>query len=79
MKNLILHRPTFWRYVGNLFLIIGYVILLWGDITFGLCVKLIGGLLVLPSLYYLKMWDALALCGFFTAIELGKLYDLLGP
>jgi hypothetical protein len=79
MKNLILDRPTFWRYVGNALLIVGYIVLLWGDLTFGLCIKLIGGTLILPSLYYLKMWDGMILCGFFTTIEIGKLYDLLGP
>jgi hypothetical protein len=79
MKNVFLKYPTFWRYVGNTLLILGYIVLLWGDLTSGLIIKLIGGTLILPSLYYLKMWDSLILCGFFTTIEISKLYDLLGP
>jgi len=79
MKNVFFEHPTFWRYVGNGLLILGYIVLLWGDVSVGLCIKLLGGTLILPSLYFLKMWDSLVLCGFFTTIEISKLYDLLGP
>ena len=68
---------TVLRYLGNLFLIIGYYVILWGDMRIGLVVKVIGGFLLIPSLVYLKMWDALVLCGFFAVIEISKLLSLL--
>ena len=67
------------RYLGNALLILGYYILVWGDERSGLIVKMIGGLLVVPSFFYFKMWDALIICGFFTAIDSSRLiYILLG-
>jgi hypothetical protein len=67
---------TILRYFGNSFLIIGYYILLWGDEKFGLVIKLIGGLLLVPSFFIFKMWDALILCGFYAVIELSRLIHL---
>ena len=67
------------RYLGNALLILGYYILVWGDERSGLIVKMIGGLLVVPSFFYFKMWDALIISGFFTAIDSSRLiYILLG-
>lgn len=68
---------TVLRYLGNLFLIIGYYVILWGDMRIGLFVKTLGGFLLVPSLVYLKMWDALVLCGFFAVIEISKLLSLM--
>jgi len=67
---------TILRYLGNLFLIVGYYILLWGDEKFGLTIKLLGGLLLVPSFFAFKMWDALILCGFYAVIELSRLIHL---
>jgi hypothetical protein len=67
---------TILRYVGNTFLIIGYYVLLWGDEKSGLIVKFVGGLLLVPSFYYYKMWDSLSLCGFYFIIEISKLIHL---
>jgi hypothetical protein len=68
---------TVLRYFGNLFLIVGYYIILWGDMKVGLFVKTVGGLLLIPSFVFLKMWDALILCGFFAVIEISKLISLI--
>jgi hypothetical protein len=68
---------TVLRYLGNLFLIVGYYIILWGDIKIGLVVKTVGGFLLIPSFVFLKMWDALILCGFFAVIEISKLISLM--
>ena len=65
------------RYFGNLFLIIGYQTMLWGDFKFGLALKLIGGLLAVPFAIKLKLWDVLFLCAFFSISEASKLIQLL--
>ena len=67
------------RWVGNTLLILGYQIMLWGDFKYGLLIKLVGGILTIPFVIKLKMWDALALCVFFSVNEiakLGSLFDL---
>ena len=64
------------RYLGNLFLIIGYQIMLWGDFKNGLLIKCIGGLLTIPFAIKLKLWDVLFLCAFFGISELTKLIQL---
>lgn len=69
-------RQTILRYLGNILLIIGYYVLVWGDEKFGLTVKVIGGLLLVPSFVYFKMWDSLTLCGFYFMIEVSRLYHL---
>jgi hypothetical protein len=64
------------RYTGNVLLILGYYAVLWSDEKYGLIVKIIGGLLLVPSFYYYKMWDSLTLCGFYFMIEISRLVHL---
>jgi len=64
------------RYLGNLLLIIGYQIMLWGDFKYGLLIKCIGGILTIPFAIKLKLYDVLILCGFFTLNEVAKLVRL---
>jgi len=64
------------RYLGNLFLIIGYQIMLWGDFKNGLLLKCIGGFLTVPFAIKLKLWDVLFLCVFFGITEISKLTQL---
>ncbi len=64
------------RYLGNLFLIIGYQIMLWGDFKNGLIIKFIGGLLGIPFAIKLKLWDVLFLITFFGISEISKLTQL---
>jgi len=71
-----MNLSTFFRYLGNFLLIFGYYILIWGDEKTGLIVKVIGGLFLIPSFFYFKMWDALTLCGFYFVIEMSRLYHL---
>jgi hypothetical protein len=61
------------RYIGNLLLMIGYQIMLWGDFNHGLLIKCIGGLLTVPFAIKLKLWDVLFLCAFFGISEITKL------
>ena len=64
------------RYLGNLLLIVGYQIMLWGDFKNGLLIKCIGGLLTVPFAIKLKLWDVLFLCTFFGISEISKLVQL---
>lgn len=69
-------KESLLRYIGNLLLVIGYFILLWGDFKYGLLVKSIGGLLTVPFAIKLKLWDVLILCAFYSTIEFTKLIQL---
>ena len=64
------------RWIGNILLIVGYQIMLWGDFKYGLLIKLIGGTLTIPFAIKLKLWDVLALCAFFTVNEVAKVIHL---
>ncbi len=69
-------KTTVLRYLGNLLLIIGYQIMLWGEFKYGLMVKLIGGLLSVPFAIKFKLWDVLFLCAFFGISEFTKLTQI---
>ena len=64
------------RYLGNLLLLLGYQVMLWGDFKSGLMIKFIGGLLGIPFAIKLKLWDVLFLIAFFGFTELTKLSQL---
>lgn len=64
------------RYIGNLLLVIGYQIMLWGDFKNGLTIKFIGGLLTIPFAVKLRLWDVLIICAFFSFTEISKLIQL---
>jgi hypothetical protein len=64
------------RYLGNIFLMIGYQIMLWGDFKYGLLIKCIGGTLTVPFALKLKLWDVLFLSAFFGFTEISKLIQL---
>jgi hypothetical protein len=70
-------NTTFLRWIGNGFLIIGYGVLLYFNVKLGLMLKLIGGALLFPSFYRLKMWDTIAISVFFAVLEGSKLIQLL--
>ena len=42
-------------------MVLGHFILLWGDLQTALVIKIIGGLLILPFAFKLKLWDVIAL------------------
>lgn len=64
------------RYLGNICLLIGYQIMLWGDFKYGLLIKFVGGLLTVPFAIKLKLWDVLFLCAFFGFTEISKLIQI---
>ena len=69
-------KTSILRYIGNILLIIGYQIMLWGDFKYGLIIKVVGGLLTVPFAIKLKLWDVLFLCAFFGISEISKLSQL---
>ena len=69
-------KTSILRYIGNILLIIGYQIMLWGDFKYGLIIKVVGGLLTVPFAIKLKLWDVLFLCTFFGISEISKLSQL---
>jgi hypothetical protein len=72
-------KSNFFRYVGNILLLSGYFVLLWGDPKVGLFVKCVGNVFVVPFAIKYKFWDILALCAFYAAIEVPKLVQLTFP
>ena len=76
MPNTHISKTSVLRYIGNLFLIIGYQTMLWGDFKYGLMLKVVGGLLTVPFAIKLKLWDVLFLCEFFGVSEVTKLIQL---
>jgi hypothetical protein len=64
------------RYLGNIFLVTGYFILLYVDMRGGLVLKCIGGLLALPFAIKYKLWDVVFICSFFGVIEITKIIQL---
>jgi drug/metabolite transporter superfamily protein YnfA len=71
-----MNNPTLLRIIGNLFIIIGYVVILYSELKIGLQIKFFGGILVIPSLIQLKMWDGVTLATFFAIIETARLLQL---
>ena len=77
MKNDFISKVGILRYIGNLFLIVGYQTMLWGNFKFGLFIKIIGAILTVPFAFKLKLWDVLFLCAFFGISEISKLLQIL--
>jgi hypothetical protein len=65
------------RYLGNIFLVVGYFLLLYVDMKLGLILKTIGGFLALPFAIKNKLWDVVFICSFFGVIEIAKIIQLL--
>jgi len=64
------------RWIGNILLMLGYQIMLWGSFKYGLVIKFIGGLFGIPFAIKLKLWDVLFLITFFGITEISKLSQL---
>jgi len=75
-QNPLMSKSDLLRWIGNILLIIGYQIMLWGDFKNGLLLKFIGGILTVPFAIKLKLWDVLFLCAFFGITEISKLTQL---
>jgi hypothetical protein len=71
-----MNKLTLLRYIGNSFIIFGYYTILWGDLKYGLIIKVLAGILLFPSFVKLKMWDSVVICSFFFTIEFAKLLQI---
>jgi len=67
------------RYTGNTLLVLGHFILLWGDLQTALMIKIVGGLLILPFAYKLKLWDVIALEMLFGGMDVTRLIQTFFP
>ena len=75
-QNPLMSKSDLLRWIGNILLLFGYQIMLWGDFKNGLIIKFIGGLLGIPFAIKLKLWDVLFLIAFFGITEISKLTQL---
>ena len=50
-------KSDVFRYIGNILLLSGYFILLWGDQKTGLLIKSVGNAFVIPFAFKYKFWD----------------------
>jgi len=71
-----MNKETLLRFFGNSLLIIGYCAILYSDFKIGLSIKFLGGLLIMPSLIQLKMWDGIIITSFFSFIEGTRIIQL---
>ncbi len=71
------NKLTLMRSVGNISIIIGYLILLNFNLLWGIIIKLIAASLVIPWATKYKFWDVVALNAFMGAIELHQLFLIL--
>jgi hypothetical protein len=69
-------KTSILRYLGNILLIFGYYIMLWGSFKNGLLIKCVGGIMTFPFALKYKLWDMVFLCVFFSSIEISKLICL---
>jgi len=71
-----MNKETVLRLLGNSLLIIGYCVILYSDFKTGLTLKFFGGLMIMPSLIQLKMWDGILITSFFSFIEGTRIIQL---
>lgn len=58
------------RYAGNGLGLGGYLVLVHLDPCMGSWIKIVASLMVAPSYYKMKIWDALFMIGLFLAIDI---------
>ena len=61
------------RVVGNAITVIGYFILLHVNPVVGSSLKISGFLMIVPFCWRAKLYDVIALAGFFMALDLSNL------
>jgi len=69
-------NATALRIIGSILLIIGYFILLYGDMRTGCWFRLIGGIVMVPFSIQIKTWDVIVLQAFFAVIDASKIIQL---
>jgi len=69
-------NATALRIIGSILLIVGYLILLYGDMKTGCWFRLIGGIVMIPFSIQIKTWDVIVLQAFFAIIDISKIIEL---
>lgn len=64
------------RYLANFGLLVGQGFLLYGDIQFGIMIKIISGGVILYSMAKYKMWDMVIVLSAFLILDSSKLIQL---
>ena len=67
---------SWFRIIGNAFFILGYAIILFADVEFGIYCRFLGNVLSWPYFFRVKMWDMITIRSFFAIIELVKLIQI---
>lgn len=69
--------PPFWsvalRIVGNIITVIGYFVLLHLNPLVGSCLKIFGFSLIIPFCWKAKLYDVIALAGFFMVLDVSNI------
>ena len=65
------------RIVGNALLLIGYATLLNVNLLLGLCMKILGGVLLIPFLHKNKLHDVIVVAGVFMSIDIHQIIKIL--
>ena len=65
------------RIIGNIFSVLGYLVALQLSVFWGAVIHLIGMFLLVPFCIKLKLWDVLAVFGFFGAIDIFTIFNLI--
>lgn len=61
------------RYIGSVFVIVGYYVLLNVDVYWGIVLRMVANIISLPWAIKHKIWDFVILLSFFLVIEIHKL------
>lgn len=64
------------RVIGNALFIFGYAIILYGNIKYGILIRLLGNALSWPYFQKIRMYDILSIRAFFACFEIGKLIQI---
>jgi hypothetical protein len=67
---------SYGRIVGNSMFIVGYGVLLFTSVEAGIIFRLVGNALSWPYFQKIKMYDILAIRGFFATVETIKLIQI---
>jgi hypothetical protein len=67
---------SFGRIVGNSMFIVGYGVLLFTSVEVGIIFRLIGNAMSWPYFQKIRMYDILAIRGFFATVEIVKLIQI---
>lgn len=68
---------VFLRYVGTILVIVGYYVLLYVNVFWGIVLRMIANIILLPWAIKNKLWDFVILLCFFLVIEFHKFYTIL--